>query len=693
MLAHEHLDAIEMRKVLVKTSDRLEQESRRAQQAEARAREVEARAIELAAQHKIFEQHILREQDLRRAYEAQVQVAKQEIIRAQKELDSMAASKHRAEEEAARERSHARQVRQEVEIQRALEAGRQQGYNQGYDRGIRHGRRRTLDQLRGMGIADGVVDQFPPPPGQGDAPSLRRSRSGSAPPIGMPIPVVDGRPIPDGPPPQFPRPEVNGVPISDGPPVQFPRPEVNGVPIPDGATIHEPIPDLGFSNPPPMGPPQDSFANQPPMMPTPNQMPSPSTMMPQPQMVNPLPMTIPGGSTFVPQGALFAGPDRVPSASGRRSTTGFNGPSMPVPNTAIPVPQPPHTPVRQPSPLLPQASMAPPSPRPSSQNLRPEAVTNGRSSPRPQSRAVSRQTSRRSLASALDFDIPTATADGIVLPPPHAMAEGVTSPRSPSFRSRSPNFPSAPLVSVDVNQNSGGQGADVSIKVHQPSPTRNQAGPSRSSNSIHIPNVSVVPPDPPQPPSKGSMNPPQRRRGMGRYDPNNPNTADGDWDFAVESADSSEFEDGPDNESARRARGARSIRGNPDRSLSTIIEVSSVGHTPEPQQHHAQSRPSSQQQGFIPPPLGRNSRSHTPSQPNNLRGNTPMRPASRTQTQTPGRSTHARSVSLGSAADMPADGQDVDGLLMDNDFFAHRSAIRHEIRPAHDNVSLAFSPI
>ncbi|KAF8514972.1 hypothetical protein JB92DRAFT_90312 [Gautieria morchelliformis] len=139
LLAHDEFEAVGLRRVLSQTAERLEQESRRAAEAETRAREADARVLALQAARHLAQAEAQREKEALKAHQAQLEVARNEILRAQRELDSMAADKERAEQDAARERSRARAVAKEVEIQRARELGREEGKTQGYLDGRKEG--------------------------------------------------------------------------------------------------------------------------------------------------------------------------------------------------------------------------------------------------------------------------------------------------------------------------------------------------------------------------------------------------------------------------------------------------------------------------------------------------------------------------------------------------------------------------
>ena len=208
LLVHDELDAAKTREVLFKTAERLEQESRRANDAEGRAREAEARALALQATRQTAQAEALREQETLKAYQAQLEIARDTIHRAQKELDSMAADRERAEEEAAKERSKARTMAKEIEIQRALEQGRREGKNQGFVDGRKEGwylgtRDGRMEALKEMMYYDDVGsvtshDSIVPPPtsSRQPPPASRMSMTSTRSAAAAPPPVAANPPTP-----------------------------------------------------------------------------------------------------------------------------------------------------------------------------------------------------------------------------------------------------------------------------------------------------------------------------------------------------------------------------------------------------------------------------------------------------------------------------------------------------------------
>ena len=137
LLAHDEFEVVGLRKVLLQTSERLDQESRRATEAETRAREAEARVLAMQAARHAAQADAQREQQTLKAYQTQLEVARNEIQVAQRELDSLAAAKDRAEDDAARERAKARAIAKEIEVQQARDLGREEGWKLGARQGYK----------------------------------------------------------------------------------------------------------------------------------------------------------------------------------------------------------------------------------------------------------------------------------------------------------------------------------------------------------------------------------------------------------------------------------------------------------------------------------------------------------------------------------------------------------------------------
>ncbi|KAF8519731.1 hypothetical protein BU17DRAFT_89571 [Hysterangium stoloniferum] len=137
LLAHDQVEATEMRRALVKVTDQLEEERKRTADAEARALAAETHVVELRTAKQVLLAEVQRDRETLKTYQIQVEVARKEITHAQQEINRLAAEKYRAEEEAARERSKSRQIQKEFEIGLAIERGRRQGYLDGREEGWR----------------------------------------------------------------------------------------------------------------------------------------------------------------------------------------------------------------------------------------------------------------------------------------------------------------------------------------------------------------------------------------------------------------------------------------------------------------------------------------------------------------------------------------------------------------------------
>lgn len=135
LLLNDEREALHMKKLLEKTAERLEIESRRALEAEKRARDAELRMVEVLSATRDTQRELLHDRELLRAFQTQVDTARGEILKAQKELDSLAEEKYKVEEEAAKERSRYRQLQKEVEVKQALEKGRLEGFVDGRKEG------------------------------------------------------------------------------------------------------------------------------------------------------------------------------------------------------------------------------------------------------------------------------------------------------------------------------------------------------------------------------------------------------------------------------------------------------------------------------------------------------------------------------------------------------------------------------
>ncbi|GJJ12986.1 hypothetical protein Clacol_007233 [Clathrus columnatus] len=147
LLKDEH-QAQQMKRIFEQTAERLDIESKRAIEAERRAREAEDRMLQMLDTTRDAQRELLRERDLLRAYQSQVEAAKNEILKAQKELDTLAEEKYKVEQEAAQERSRYRQLHKEVEVKEALNRGRLEGFMDGRKEGWQLGKDYARGKVR-----------------------------------------------------------------------------------------------------------------------------------------------------------------------------------------------------------------------------------------------------------------------------------------------------------------------------------------------------------------------------------------------------------------------------------------------------------------------------------------------------------------------------------------------------------------
>lgn len=176
-LLQEEREALKLRTLLEQTAERLQSESKRAGDAEIRAREAESRMLEVLHATRDTQRDVLRDREVLRAYQAQVEAAKNEILKAQKELDSLAEEKYKAEQEAAKERSKYRQLQKEVEVKQALERGRLEGFVDGRTEGWNLGK----EYARGRGRTWRDAEYYSE--GEEDSASIITSGSTGPPPL------------------------------------------------------------------------------------------------------------------------------------------------------------------------------------------------------------------------------------------------------------------------------------------------------------------------------------------------------------------------------------------------------------------------------------------------------------------------------------------------------------------------------
>ncbi|KAI0832758.1 hypothetical protein BC628DRAFT_1415011 [Trametes gibbosa] len=147
------MEAKKLRKVLVVTLERLDNETRRAQEAERRALDLAQRFKMVNDARNVAQQGLDRAHAELRLYKVQLENAQREIDRGSDLLKDIEAQRDSAEASAARARSTARRLKEEQLVLKAREEGRKEGYREGLERGYQ--------QARGGGIDD---QQFAVPP-------------------------------------------------------------------------------------------------------------------------------------------------------------------------------------------------------------------------------------------------------------------------------------------------------------------------------------------------------------------------------------------------------------------------------------------------------------------------------------------------------------------------------------------------
>lgn len=267
LLVDEEYQSQKMRRILYRTLERLEMESRRAAQAEQLIFETSQKY------HSINDARFLAEQDGARArqelglYKLQLDNAQREISRAQQSLTTVEAQRDEADASAARARTIARKLNEERLVQVARDEGRRLGFVEG----LRSGRQMLYnsqagepeDDQRGVKVNDhsyhgdgGSVrsDSSSGPPiqvqdltsspvaaaGNSDYPPRTEGRfreNFSADPVEFLSPAAQTMPIPDPDPPS--RPEPPSPALGRTPPIQ-----VYSLPIPTHEELygHPPAP-------------------------------------------------------------------------------------------------------------------------------------------------------------------------------------------------------------------------------------------------------------------------------------------------------------------------------------------------------------------------------------------------------------------------------------------------------------------
>ncbi|KAH9855016.1 hypothetical protein C2E23DRAFT_883548 [Lenzites betulinus] len=134
------MEAKKLRKVLVVTLERLDNETRRAQEAERRALELAQRFKMVNDARNVAQQGLDRAHAELRLYKVQLENAQREIDRGSDLLRDIEAQRDSAEASAARARSTARRLKEEQLVLKAREEGRKEGYREGLERGYQQAR-------------------------------------------------------------------------------------------------------------------------------------------------------------------------------------------------------------------------------------------------------------------------------------------------------------------------------------------------------------------------------------------------------------------------------------------------------------------------------------------------------------------------------------------------------------------------
>ncbi|KAJ7184682.1 hypothetical protein C8R46DRAFT_465341 [Mycena filopes] len=133
-----------MSNLLLVATERLGQETNRANALDARCAEVLAHLRTIVEDRDQLRRNLARVQEELGLYKLQLDVAQNEIFRAQKIVDGVDKARVEAEEQAAKDRTLARQLVSE----RAVWVAREEGRNEGYKEGLREGRRLAYDASR-----------------------------------------------------------------------------------------------------------------------------------------------------------------------------------------------------------------------------------------------------------------------------------------------------------------------------------------------------------------------------------------------------------------------------------------------------------------------------------------------------------------------------------------------------------------
>ncbi|KAJ7084630.1 hypothetical protein B0H15DRAFT_387306 [Mycena belliarum] len=138
--------------LLVLAAERLGQETNRANALDSRCAEVLAHLRTIVEDRDQLRRSLAKVTEELSLYKLQLDVAQNEIFRAQKIVEGVDKARVEAEEQAAKDRSLARQLVSE----RAVWVAREEGRNEGFEEGLREGRRQALESSRRR--VDGYTD-------------------------------------------------------------------------------------------------------------------------------------------------------------------------------------------------------------------------------------------------------------------------------------------------------------------------------------------------------------------------------------------------------------------------------------------------------------------------------------------------------------------------------------------------------
>lgn len=153
-------------------TDRLGQETNRANALDLRCAEVLSHLRTIIEDRDQLRRTLTKVQEELSLYKLQLDVAQNEIFRAQKIVDGVDKARVEAEEQAAKDRTLARQLVSE----RAVWVAREEGRNEGFEEGLRQGRRWAFAAAhqRADAYTDGGYDEVDEDPARYES-SLRHS--------------------------------------------------------------------------------------------------------------------------------------------------------------------------------------------------------------------------------------------------------------------------------------------------------------------------------------------------------------------------------------------------------------------------------------------------------------------------------------------------------------------------------------